>query len=336
MILQGTDYSTSQDALRICKEYDGCEGITLRCTVGIHPHHATQTFEQRVKKDIYEAQLEDEKIELDGKYGRKTRGSKMADAKVVRYETTEVTPTPPAGVVPATNGSQGVPNADTNGASTTSNGTAQPPQRVFQNWVVLEAKYAKQYHTELEKLLLSPEGRYYCIAIGEIGLDYTAKSCNPLHQKLVFRKLLSLASRHSLPLYLHNRDAHADFLSILKPFLSTTTKAVVHCHTDSSIRNLRELLAAGVYIGLAGIVADKRDGRFNEEIVREVPLERMMVETDAPFLMPRNVPREMWGKRNEACLLPFVVRKIAQIKGDCTEREVAEATTKVAKEFFRL
>lgn len=111
---------------------------------------------------------------------------------------------------------------------------------------------------------------------------------------------------------------------------------MVHCHTDPSVKNLRELLAAGVFVGLTGIVADKREGRFNEEIVREIPLSRLMVETDAPFLMPRNVPREFWGERNEACLLPFVVKKIARIRGHCTEQEVAESTTKLAKEFFGL
>jgi TatD DNase family protein len=206
---------------------------------------------------------------------------------------------------------------------------------VDQEWVILEARYAKSFHTSLEKLITCPDGRKYCVAIGEIGLDYHGKSFNPLHQRQVFRKLLSLASKHSLPLYLHNRDAHSDLLSILKPFLSHTM-AVVHCHTDPSLKNLKELLAAGVYVGLTGIIADKRVGRVNGEIVGEIPLHKMMIETDAPFLMPRNVPKDAWGERNEACLLPFVVRKIAQMRGDCTDREVAESTRRVAKEFFGL
>ena|SRR2546423_507151 len=116
-------------------------------------------------------------------------------------------------------------------------------------------KYTKTFHTNLEKLITCPEGQNYCVAIGEIGLDYNnGKSPAPdlLHQKQVFRKLIPLALKHDLPLYLHNRDAHSDFLAILKPFVSGT-KAIVHCHTDPSLKNLKELLASGVYVGLRGL-----------------------------------------------------------------------------------
>lgn len=303
----------------------------LRCTVGIHPHNATQIFEQRVKKEVYEAQLRDEKDDVER--GKKKRGKLMMDTKVIRFETTKVCPK----FVKSANGSSVVPSdsstGNIGGESEVNGNGMSTPEAVDKEWVILEAKHAKTFHTNLEKLITSPEGRKYCVAIGEIGLDYNGKSFNPLHQKQVFRKLLPLGSKHNIPLYLHNRNAHSDFLSILKPFLPST-KAVVHCHTDPSLKNLKELLAAGVYLGLSGIVADKRVGRFNGEIVGEIPLDRMMIETNAPFLMPRNVPKDVWGERNEACLLPFVGRKIAQIRGDCTDQKVAESTTRVAKEFF--
>jgi Tat protein secretion system quality control protein TatD with DNase activity len=245
MIIIGSDYTTSQEALRICKEFDGCAGVILRCTVGIHPHNATQTFEKRVRKEVYEAQLRDEKHDLER---GKRLGNLLRNTKVIRYETTKVNPTGKG--IKSTNGSNSSdtpaePTNGSNGGQSEANGNGTPaPQTVDQEWVILEAKYAKTFHTSLEKLITSPEGQKYCVAIGEIGLDYKAKSSapDPLHQKQVFRKLLPLASKHNLPLYLHNRDAHSDFLSILKPFLSST-KAVVHCHTDPSLKNLKELLA---------------------------------------------------------------------------------------------
>jgi len=199
----------------------------------------------------------------------------------------------------------------------------------------MESKFASTFDSDLETLIRSDLGQKYCVAVGECGLDYDRKFSTHEHQKHIFQKQLSLAQSLSKPVFLHSRDAHTDLLSILKPFLPHI-KAVAHCHTDPSIANLQELLAAGVYIGLTGMICDEREGRFNTEVIRHVPLERMMVETDSPYLFPRNVPRP-WGKwQNEPCLTGFVVRKIVEVKGDVGEEEVARKTTEVAKAFFGL
>jgi TatD DNase family protein len=96
------------------------------------------------------------------------------------------------------------------------------------------------------------------------------------------------------------------------------------------------LLEAGVFIGLTGMICDERPGRFNIDIISEIPLDRLMVETDSPYLFPRNVPRP-WGKwNNEPCLTSYVVKKIVEVRGDCSEAEVAKKTTDVAKAFFGL
>ena len=186
------------------------------------------------------------------------------------------------------------------------------------------------------KRLISADSDGFVVAVGECGLDYDRKFSTHEHQKTVFERQLCLAETLSKPVFLHSRDAHADFLTILRPFLQRGLKAVVHCHTDPSIPNLRELLDAGAYIGLTGMICDERPGRFNTDVLAAVPLERLMIETDSPYLFPRNVPRP-WGKwQNEPCLLPWVARKLAEVRGDCSEEEVAVKTSKVAMDFFCL
>jgi TatD DNase family protein len=182
---------------------------------------------------------------------------------------------------------------------------------------------------------MSEKGKKYCVAVGECGLDYDRKFSLHQHQKQVFQKQLRLAKKLGKPVFLHNRNAHDDFFTILKPYLPDI-KAVAHCHADPSVQHLKQLLDAGVYIGLTGIICDPREGRFNTEIIKYIPLDRLMVETDSPYLFPRNVPKP-WGERNcEPCLTSFVVKKIAEVRGDCNEETVARKTTQVAKAFFGL
>lgn len=194
--------------------------------------------------------------------------------------------------------------------------------------------HSATFDQDLETLILSETGKKYCIAVGECGLDYDRKFSTHHDQQLVFQKQLALAQKLKKPVFLHCRDAHRDFLDILTPFLSSI-KGVAHCHTNPSIDDLRELLQAGVYIGLTGMICDERPGRFNTDIIPHIPLDRLMVETDSPYLFPRNVPRP-WGKwQNEPCLTSFVVRKIAEIR-DCGVEEVARKSTEVALAFFGL
>ena len=118
---------------------------------------------------------------------------------------------------------------------------------------------------------------------------------------------------------------------------------MVHCYTDPSVKNLQELLQVGFYIGLTGVNSDLREGRFITGIIREIPLDKLMVETDSPYLFPRNLYEERWLRHedryqwmNEPCMTSYVVDRIVQVRGDCIEVEVANKTTENAKEFFRL
>jgi TatD DNase family protein len=200
----------------------------------------------------------------------------------------------------------------------------------------MSGPFSRTFDTDLEKLVMSEEGGKFCVAVGECGLDYDRKFSTHEHQKCVFERQLALAVKLGKPVFLHCRDAHDDFLAVLAPYLQRGLKAVVHCHTDPSIENLRQLIDAGAYIGLTGMICDERPGRFNSGILPHIPLDRLMIETDAPYLFPRNVPRP-WGKwQNEPCLVSFVVRRLVEVRGDCTEEQVALKTTEVAMGFFGL
>ena len=173
------------------------------------------------------------------------------------------------------------------------------------------------------------------MAVGECGLDFTSKPLNELHQKQIFRKQLELARKHDLPVLVYTRGSYQDFCGILKPYL-TWIKALVHGYADPSLKNLRELVQKGVYIGLTGTVCDDREEQFNKNLVPAIPLDKLMIETDSPYRFPRNVPGHWGNSFNEPCLLPFIIRKVTRLRQDCSEKELALSTTEVAKEFFKL
>lgn len=210
----------------------------------------------------------------------------------------------------------------------------------------MSGKFAQRWSYSLERLLNDEEEGLgeFAVAIGECGLDYAGPSFNAdreiLAQKQVFRKQLALAEKYNLPVFAHCRKAHKDFLEMVEPWLQLHPgRLVVHCHTDPDVTHLKELVDAGAWIGLTGIITDRREGRFNTDIICEIPWDRLMIETDAPYLLPSNICaiRDIDPKwKNEPCLLPFVAEKIAEVSGDVTAAEVAAITRKNAIKFFGL
>ena len=145
------------------------------------------------------------------------------------------------------------------------------------------------------------------VAIGEIGLDYYWEdSCPRDIQKEVFVKQLELAKKYDIPVIIHDRDAHGDTLEMLKKY---KPKGVVHCFSGS-VEMAREVIKLGMYIGMGGVVTFK-NARHSVEVIADIPLEKLMLETDAPYLSP--VP--MRGKRNDSSLIPYAAAKIGDIKG---------------------
>lgn len=168
------------------------------------------------------------------------------------------------------------------------------------------------------------------VAIGEIGLDYHYDNSPREIQRDAFTKQLNMAVELNKPVVIHTRDADDDTLSILVNIeKNLTRKGVLHSFTSG--RELAEAsLKMGFYIGFNGIITFKKADNVRE-IVEITPLEQMLIETDSPFLTP--TPHR--GKENAPFYLPFIVKKIAEIKG-VSEEEVIESTTQNAKNLFNI
>ena len=166
------------------------------------------------------------------------------------------------------------------------------------------------------------------VAIGEIGLDYYWEENPPRDfQQQVFRAQLQLAQELDLPVIVHDREAHGDSLSIIREFPAVT--GVFHCFSGSP-EMAEELLKRGWYLGFDGPITYK-NARRAPEVAAITPLERMVVETDAPYLSP--VP--VRGRRNDSRYLPHVIAKLAEWKG-VTPEEMTRITCENGKRLFRL
>lgn len=166
------------------------------------------------------------------------------------------------------------------------------------------------------------------VAIGEIGLDYYWDKEHKDIQKEIFIKQVKLANELNLPISVHDRDAHKDTFDILKEY-NKTSKVVLHCFSGS-VEFARECLKEGWYIAIGGVVTFKSAYKM-QEVAKAVPLDRLMIETDAPYLTP--VPFR--GKENQPAYVKYVAEEIAKLRG-ITFEEVANATTANAKLVFNL
>ncbi len=165
-----------------------------------------------------------------------------------------------------------------------------------------------------------------CVAIGEIGLDYHWMSSTKEVQKEFFTAQIELAADLDLPVIVHDREAHGDTLDILK---ATKPKGVVHCFSGSK-EMAREIIKLGMYIGMNGVVTFN-NARKSLEVVKEIPLDRLVLETDCPYLAP--VPHR--GKRNDSSLIPFVAEKIAALL-EMDAQELLNITNENAKKLYNL
>lgn len=167
------------------------------------------------------------------------------------------------------------------------------------------------------------------VAIGETGLDYYwDKSPKEVQQEL-FRKQIHLAQKLNLPIVIHNRDATGDVVKILREENAASVGGVMHCFSGS-VETARECIAMNFMISLGGPVTFK-NARLPKEVAKEIPLEYLMIETDAPYL----APHPYRGKRNEPSYVPLVAEEIARQK-ELTVEEVAQATTSNAVRFFNI
>lgn len=167
------------------------------------------------------------------------------------------------------------------------------------------------------------------VAIGETGLDYYWDKSPKEVQQQLFRKQIRLAQKLNLPIVIHNREATGDVVKILREENAATVGGVMHCFSGS-VETARECIAMNFMISLGGPVTFK-NAKTPKEVAKEIPLEYLLIETDAPYL----APHPYRGKRNEPSYVPLVAEEIARLKG-ITVEEVAKATTENATKFFKL
>ncbi len=171
-------------------------------------------------------------------------------------------------------------------------------------------------------------------AVGECGLDYNRDfSPRPVQDK-VFAEQLELAVELQLPVFLHERDASARFIEILKPYRDQLPAAVLHCFTGS-MDELKAYLDLDLHIGITGWICDERRGLHLHEAVKVIPDNRLMIETDSPYLVPRTLRPKPKSSRNLPQYLPHIAQTIADIKGQPLTELIAE-TTRTSREFFAL
>ena len=182
----------------------------------------------------------------------------------------------------------------------------------------------------LRELARQPEVR----AVGETGLDYNRNYSPRDVQLQVFERQLQVAADLQMPLFLHQRDAHADFVALLRRYRDKVPGAVVHCFTDTG-EALRDYLALDCHIGITGWICDERRGTHLRELVRTIPANRLMIETDAPYLLPRTVRPPPAHRRNEPMYLKHICEEIARDRGESVEVTAANSTA-TAEAFFGL
>jgi TatD DNase family protein len=182
----------------------------------------------------------------------------------------------------------------------------------------------------LEELAREPE----VVAAGECGLDYFRDFSPRPAQREAFHRQLELAARVGKPVFLHQRDAHEDFFAILKEHKQTLVGGVTHCFTGGA-HELRAYLELGFAIGITGWICDERRGAHLLPLMREIPAERLLLETDGPYLLPRDLHPKPASRRNEPAYLPHIAAVVARARGETVE-SLARSSTTATRTLFGL
>ncbi len=172
------------------------------------------------------------------------------------------------------------------------------------------------------------------VAIGECGLDFNRDFSPRPVQESVFEQQLALAADLSAPVFMHQRDAHTRFIDIIKTYEAKIDRGIVHCFTGNK-QELDDYLELGFSIGITGWICDERRGKDVLALSRDIPLDKLMIETDAPFLLPRDLDEKPKSRRNEPQFLPHILSVIAKQR-NIDEAELAQVLWQNSIDFFRL
>lgn len=172
------------------------------------------------------------------------------------------------------------------------------------------------------------------VAAGETGLDFNRNFSEPAQQIKAFEMQLELAAEAGLPLFLHERDAFKRQHEMLRAYRDDIVDAVAHCFTGEKSA-LYGYLDLDLHIGITGWICDERRGTHLHPLLPEIPANRLMLETDAPYLLPRDLKPKPKSRRNEPCYLPHIAEKVAMLTSKPVE-QISEETRANTQRFFRL
>lgn len=209
---------------------------------------------------------------------------------------------------------------------------AAHPGRLFATAGV-HPHYAQQLDAAHLEKLEELARRTEVVAVGECGLDYFRNFSPPAAQQQAFHRQLELAARLRKPVFLHQRDAHADFQAILREH-GARWHGVAHCFTGDGAQ-LAAYLELGLAIGITGWICDERRGAHLAALMPQVPAGRLLLETDAPYLLPRDLVPKPASRRNEPAYLPQVAAAVARARSEPVA-EVARASSAAARALFGL
>lgn len=189
------------------------------------------------------------------------------------------------------------------------------------------ADHYQEFFKTFDTLIQNP----HVVSIGEFGLDYFRMLASKENQLLTMNLFMEKAKSHPLPLFMHERDASEDFVAVLKSH-EHRNKKIVHCFTGNQ-DTVRKYLDLDCYIGITGWITEEKRGALLRDALQFIPLDKIMIETDSPYLTPKNMPTTI--RRNEPSFLIYVATKIAELKKVTVEKVLAQ-TTHNAIDFFNL
>lgn len=194
--------------------------------------------------------------------------------------------------------------------------------------------HATEYSAEADAEMRALQAHAEVVAVGECGLDYHRDFSPRPAQRRAFSLQLQIAADTGKPLFLHQRDAHEDFLGVLAEFEGRLGPIVVHCFTGEQ-NEMEAYLERGWHIGITGWLCDERRGAHLRQMVGRIPADRLMIETDSPYLMPRTLRPKPSHRRNEPMFLAHICEELARDRGE-DPAITAAATSATARAFFAL